>query len=111
MAGYLQPLSPDPAVSRGPHHVRGLRGAARAGDLPAVPRGAGGAAVQEPRAGGARQENLPAGGGGEQKAAGRTGRGGRRRRPGGGAEVTGWPPREGTQTAASEIIPSRPEPR
>ena len=43
MAVYLQPLSPDPAVSRGPHHVRGLRGAARAGDLPAVPRGAGGA--------------------------------------------------------------------
>ena len=73
MAEYLQPLSPDPAVSRGPHHVRGLRGAARARDLPAVPRGAGGAAVQEPRAGGARQENLPAGGG-EQEAAGRPGR-------------------------------------
>ena len=70
VANHLQPLSPDPAVSRGPHNVRGLRGAARAGDLPAVPRGAGGAAVQEPRAGGARQENFPAGGGGEQEAAG-----------------------------------------
>ena len=111
MTNHLHPLSLDPAVSRGPHHVRRLHGAARAGDLPTVPRGAGGAAVQEPRAGGARQENLPAGGGGEQEAAGRTGRGGRRRRPGSGAEVTGWPPREGTQTAASEIIPSRPEPR